>query len=89
MSDDKPEYDSIDDIPEAEPLAIAVGGKVLVQPDKPDPAAEYPGLCELVLCKHELFYQTADGETIKSTYPSSVGEAELQANRLGVPWSEQ
>lgn len=46
-------------------------------------------LAALVLCKGELFYQTADGRTIKTVYPVTRESARIEAELLGVDWSEQ
>lgn len=46
-------------------------------------------LAALVLCKRELFYQTAAGKTIKTDYYSSPAKAEQLAKHYGVEWSEQ
>jgi hypothetical protein len=41
----------------------------------------------LVLCKSELFYQTADGKTITTDYPVSKTSASVTSLLLGIPLS--
>jgi hypothetical protein len=43
----------------------------------------------IVLCKSELFYQRADGTTIKTEYPRSEREARERAKAQGVACSFQ
>lgn len=38
----------------------------------------------VVLCKHELFYQSADAETLKTVHPSNPEHARLVAAILEV-----
>ena len=44
----------------------------------------------IVLCKSELFYMGAEGESVMpSKYPSSIAEAKRMAKFYGVEWCEQ
>ena len=71
---------------------IVVGGALEDVPEL-ERASDEPAqkkLTLIVLCKSELFFMGAEGESVMpSKYPSSVAEAKRMAQFYGVEWCEQ
>lgn len=58
-------------------------------PKKPVTHNISDAVAALVLCKGELFFQTATGKTLKSEYPRNVAQSKEAADKLGVEFLEQ